>query len=229
VNIWVEQLAASYGKTITASKSGGLGFATGNARITDIAAQITTFLGANQIGASDVLVIDPGVAELVALDAANMTDAALNDAAKAAGKALAAQVVRLTAAGGKHVVIANAPDFGKTPFAGTRSTRLTQATRDFNDSLKVELASVTNSVLLVDNEAYFNTIYNNATSLLGSGAVITSGACTATITITTPCTSTTVVASPAYNLHVFADTLYPSPAAHRLIGTNAYNQVRLRW
>jgi outer membrane lipase/esterase len=227
VNIWVAQLATSYGRTITASVNGGLGFAKGDARITDIAAQIDIFLGANTIGKSDVLVIDPGVAELVALDLANATDAALNAAATGAGKALAAQVLRLTAAGGKHVVIVNAPDLGKTPFAVGRTGRLSKATRDFNDSLKVELASVTNSVLLVDNEAYFNTIFNNAASFLGAGAVTASGACLALANACTPTTLATGVTN--YNLHVFADSLYPTPATHRLIGTNAYNRVRERW
>jgi outer membrane lipase/esterase len=230
VNIWVEQLAASYGRTITASVNpGGLGFAQGNARITDIAAQINIFLGANTIGKSDVLVIDPGVAELVALDLANATDAALNAAATAAGKALAAQVLRLTAAGGKHVVIVSSPDLGKTPFAAAagRTMRLFNATREFNLSLKVELASVTNNVLFIDNEGYFNTIFNNATSFLGAGAVTASGACLA---LASACTPTTLAAGVTnYNLHIFADSLYPTPATHRLIGTNAYNRVRERW
>jgi outer membrane lipase/esterase len=232
-NIWVAQLATSYGKTITASVSGGLGFAQGNSRIdtgvNPISSQITAFLGANTIGASDVLVIDPGVAELAALAAANAVDADLSTAAAAAGRLLAAQVLRLTAAGAKHVVIANSPDLGKTPFATAagRVTGFAAATRSFNDSLKVALASVTNNVLLVDNEAYVNTVYNNAASVLGSGAVTATGACAAAAIA---CTSATLaVGVTNYNLHVYADDRYLTPAVHRLTGTNAYNKVKDRW
>jgi outer membrane lipase/esterase len=232
-NIWVQQLAASYGRTITVSP-GGLGFAADGARVegvNSIATQITTFLAANVIATSDVLVIDAGYAELVALAGVNATEAPLLTAADLAGKALGAQVKRLTTAGAKHVVIANAPDLGKTPLATTllRVASLTKASRAFNDGLKISLANVTDSVLLIDNEAYINTIYSNAATLLGSGANITAAACA---TPTTACTSSNLapgVTASTYNLYLFADDRHPTPAAARLIGTNAYNKVKARW
>jgi outer membrane lipase/esterase len=233
INIWVQQLASSYGLGITASGSGGLGFAAGDARVdtgvNPISAQITTFLAANTIGAKDVLVVDAGVAELVALAQANAADPALATAADLAGKALGAQVKRLTAAGALHVVIANAPDLGKTPFAtaSARTTGLTAATRAFNDGIKFSLAEVNNSILLVDNEAYVNTIYRSPT-VLGAGGNITAAACSTPTALT--CTgSTLAVGVTNYNLHLYADDRYPTPAVHRLIGTNAYEKVRARW
>jgi outer membrane lipase/esterase len=234
-NIWVQQLAASYGRNITASATvGGLGFATGDARVSagtnPISLQITNFLAANSIGASDVLVVDAGIAELVALAAAHPTDnAALAAAADVAGKALGAQVKRLTAAGAKHVVIGNSPDLGKTPYAVStaRVAGLTAATRAFNDGIKIALADVTNAVLLVDNEAYINTIYNSPTTL-GAGGNNSSAACSTPTALT--CTASTLAAVVRnYNLHMFADDRYPTPALHRLVGTNAYNQVKARW
>ncbi len=233
VNIWVERVASSYGKTITAKVSGGLGFAQGGARVNTganaIADQITAFLAANTIGASDLLIVDAGVAELAALAAANATDPALATAADAAGKALAAQVLRLTAAGGKHIVIANAPNLGRTPFAvaQARTAGFTAATRAFNDGLKIALANVTTDVLFIDNEAYVNTIYNSP-SLLGTGGNVVLAACSTPTAQT--CTPTTLAAGVTnYNLHLFADDRHLGPSAHRLLGDNAYNRIKARW
>jgi outer membrane lipase/esterase len=232
VNIWVQQLAASYGLTITASASGGLGFAAGDARIAganSIATQIDTFLAANAIGNSDVLVVDAGVAELVALAQANASDAALVTAADLAGNALGEQVKRLTAAGAKYVVIGNAPDLGKAPFAtaSNRNAGLTAATRAFNDGIKISLANVNDSVLLIDTESYINNIHISP-STLGSDANVTQAACATPTALT--CTPTTLATGVTnYDLHLYADDRYPTPAAHRLIGSNAYNRVRDRW
>jgi outer membrane lipase/esterase len=229
VNIWVERVASSYGKTITPQVSGGLGFARGGARVNtganSIADQITAFLAANTIGASDLLIIDAGVAELAALAAANPADAALAIAADAAGRALGAQVLRLTAANGKHVVIANAPDLGKTPFASAqaRVAGFSAATRAFNDGLKIALASVTNSVLFVDNEAYINTLYTTPTTL-GAGGNVTTPACTG---IVTACNASNANAS--YGVFLFADDRHLTPRAHVLLGDNAYSKIKNRW
>ena len=226
VNIWVQQLASSYGKTITTRATGGLGFAQGGARVNtganSIADQITAFFAATTIGTSDVLVIDAGVAEMIAL-ATSAAGIPLNTAAAAVGAALATQARRLTAAGGKHVVIANAPDIGKTPFGASRAAELLTATRAFNDSLKTSLADTTNSVLLIDNEAYVNILISTPATL-GTNAVVNAAACPG---IATACTAANANAS--YGVYLYADDRHPTPAAHRLIGTNAYNRVKARW
>ena len=232
-NIWVERVAASYGKTITAQISGGLGFASGGSGVSSITAQITAFLPGS-IGASDLLIIDAGVSELAALAAANPVDnAALNAAAIASGRALAAQVLRLTAAGAKHVVIANSPDLGKTPFASlqTRTVALSAASRAFNDSLKTALAGVTDNVLLVDNEAYINLLFNSPSNL-GTGGTASVPACATATFNTSTCNTTTLnigVTTLTYNLSVFADDRHLGPAAHRLLGDNAFSKIKARW
>lgn len=232
-NIWVERVASSYGKTITAKISGGLGFASGGADVNAIAAQITTFLPGN-IGVSDLLIIDAGVAELAALATANPTNnVALNAAATISGRALAAQVLRLTAAGARHVVIANAPDLGKTPFAmlQTRTVALTAASRAFNDSLKTALAGVTDNVLLVDNEAYVNSLFASPSNL-GAGGTASIPACATATFNTNTCTTATLnigVTTLTYNLSLFADDRHLAPGAHRLLGDNAYSKIKARW
>lgn len=233
VNLWVERVAASYSRTITASASGGLGFARGGARVNtganSIADQITAFLAANTIGASDLLIIDAGISELAALAVAHPTDAALTAAADSAGKALAAQVQRLTAAGAKHVVIANAMDLGKTPLARVgsllpqRLSAYSAASRAFNDGLKIALADVTNNILLIDNEAYINVLYLTPT-LIGSNANITAPACSVPVT---SCTASNAVSN--YSVYLFADDRHITPAAHRLLGDNAVIKIKNRW
>jgi outer membrane lipase/esterase len=234
INIWVEQVASSYSLTLQPNTAGGFSFAKGGARVNtgvdSIQDQITAYLAANTIGTSDLLVIDAGLSELIALATANASDTDLSNAADLAGKALAAQVLSLTAAGAKHVVIANAADLGKTPYATAqaRATGLTAATRAFNDGLKIALAGVTTDILLVDNEAYVNTLYNSATALLGSGANITTAACSTPSAQT--CTASTLAAGvTSYNLHLFADDRHITPAAHRLLGDNASTKIKARW
>jgi phospholipase/lecithinase/hemolysin len=240
VNIWVERVATSYGKTITASVNpGGLGFAQGGSRVNtgtySIADQITAFLPGN-IGANDLIIVDAGVAELAALAAANPSDSALTTAADAAGRALGVQVLRLTAAGGKHVVVANAPDLGKSPFAQaqTRTAAISAATRAFNDGLKLSLANVTSGVLFIDNEAYINTLIASPT-LLGSGGnatTVSTAACATSTFSTNTCTTSTLatnVTAATYALHLYSDDRHLAPAAHRLLGDNAYNKIKNRW
>ncbi len=73
-----------------------------------------------------------------------------------------------------------------------------------------------------------NTLYNNPISLLGSGANVTTAACSTPTAQT--CTSSTLAAGVTnYNLHLCADDLHITPAAHRLLGTNAYDKIRARW
>jgi phospholipase/lecithinase/hemolysin len=231
VNIWVQQLAVSYGLTLTPASSGGFGYAQGGARVdsgaNSIKDQITAYLAANTIASSHLLVIDAGLSELAALaaDPANASDASLIAAADLAGKALALQVLRLTAAGGNHVVIANAADLGKTPYATAqaRTAAYSAATRAFNDGLKIALASVTSGVLLIDNEAYINLLYGNPANL-GTGGVATGTACTGAAN-----TCNTGNAATNYNLFLFADDRHITPNAHRLLGTNAYSKVVARW
>jgi outer membrane lipase/esterase len=233
VNIWVEQLAVSYGLTLTPASSGGFGYAQGGALVdsggNSIKAQIDQYLSVvgNQIDSNHLVVVDPGLSQLAALaaDPANASDSNLSAAADLAGKALAVQVLRLAAAGGKHVVIANAADLGKTPYATAqaRTTAFSAATRAFNDGLKIALADVTSGVLLIDNEAFINLLYGTPANL-GSGGVATGTACTGVAN-----TCNTGNAASNYNLFLFADDRHITPNAHRLLGTNAYNKVLARW
>jgi phospholipase/lecithinase/hemolysin len=236
VNIWVEQLAVSYGLTLTPASSGGFSYAQGGALVdsggNSIKAQIDQYLSdvGNQIDSNHLVVVDPGLSQLAALaaDPANSDDSKLRLAADLAGRALAAQVQRLTAAGGKHVVIANAADLGKTPYAATIPAPITdysKATEAFNFGLKEALSVVTANVLLVDNEAYINLLHA-APTLLGSDGVATGTACTVAVSTCTPATTNSIR---NYDLFLYADELHITPKAHRLLGINAYDKIKARW
>jgi outer membrane lipase/esterase len=104
-NIWVQQLAGSYGVTLAAQPA-GLNYARGNARVAQkpdaagsaatltITEQVDAFLAANTIGKDDVIVLGAGISDLVvqadALAARSITEAQVLANAAEAGKALAA-------------------------------------------------------------------------------------------------------------------------------------------
>jgi outer membrane lipase/esterase len=86
---------------------------------------------------------------------------------------------------------------------------------------------VTSNLLLVDNEAYVNLVHTTPTSYLPANPVVNAAACTAATFNSTTCTPATANAN--YAAYLFADDRHPTPAAHRLIGDNAYNKVKERW
>lgn len=254
VNNWTQQLASSYGLTITAQSAGGTGYAQGNARITlkpdagggnvrTVTEQVDAFLAAGTPQANDLVVIGGGFSDVVA----QAVNTALNaDQRRAnvqqAGRDLAVQVRRLVNAGAKQVVLTGVYDLGKTPWATAISQRdaLSSLSLAFNEALIVPLADLGNSVLYIDTANYFNLLTNQPSSFdLDTSNVV---ACTATASGTDGigisasahvssrvCTASTIASGVDFNRTVYADSVYPTPRAHRLFGDNAYNRVRSRF
>jgi outer membrane lipase/esterase len=240
VNTWAEQTAITYGRTLTASVTGGLGYARGGARIStganSLEAQITAHLNKGAIGTNDVLLVDGGATELFALAQSRLSgaianDTALNAAAKTAGQAMAAQVRRLPAAGARHVVVSNSYNISQSPFAtaNTITAALSGASREFNDALKIALVDLGNTVLLVDAEAYFSLVYNNGTSYLGASANVTGKACTTPTANTCTLTTLTGGTGSNYNAYMFADDRYFTSNLNRLWGAQVYTKIKARW
>lgn len=240
---FVQQLAASYGQSITAQSAGGQGWARGNARIAlkpdaagnaatlTMAEQIDAFLAANTVGQDDVIVLSAGVSDMVvqgdALAAGTITaDQAITNI-EAAGKAMGAQAKRIVAAGGKHVVVAGAYDVGKSPYATARgiTATLQAATLKFNEALLVSLVNDGNNILYVDFANRSNLFIASPASYSFVNA--TAPACT-TPTAST-CTVSTITAGVTYDTYVFADDRYFTPAANRALGALAYERVKARW
>lgn len=123
---WTEQVAYSYGKSITAAVAGGYSYAQGNALVTGIdaalladdfpdaptlAEQIDQFIAdGNQFDANDLVLISVGVSDVIAQAQAAFAGTISRDQAGAnarvAGEALSAQVQRLIDAGAKYIVVA---------------------------------------------------------------------------------------------------------------------------
>ena len=256
INVWTQQVALSYGLELKARAAGGTSYATGNARVTQkpdaagdsatptVTEQIDAFLAADTIGANDLLIVNGGIADIIAEDAKVRSGSGTADQllanARQAGRDLAAQVRRLVNAGARHVVVTGTYDLSKSPWAiRTAQTELLfQASSAFNNQLLVSMVDLGQDVLYVDAPLF----YNLMVALPGTYSLANSTDPVCTSVDPGPgigigpnqvnsklCTTSTLVANVDYNQYLFADLVYPAPAAHRQFGTYAYDRIRTRW
>jgi outer membrane lipase/esterase len=180
VNVWLQEFAARFGLTLTATAAGGTSYATGNARINTkpdaagnsatptVTEQVDQFLAASQsqagvgIGANDLLVINGGISDIIAevaeVDAGAQTSDQMVANVKQAARDLGAQVRRLVQAGGAHVMVVGTYDLGKSPW-GTITGQvdlLSTASVQFNDQLLLSIVDLGANVLYVDAALQFN-------------------------------------------------------------------------
>jgi outer membrane lipase/esterase len=249
-NTWVQQMATSYGVTVTAQVTGGQNWARGNARVAlkpdaagnastlTLTEQVDAFLAANTIGKDDVVVLDAGISDLVvqadALKAATISQAQMLANVADAGRALAAQARRLVAAGGTHIVVAGVYDISKSPYAAAQGTSvlLKDASLRFNEALLVAMVDLGANVLYVDAAFQYNLLINQPTSngFLNSSVAACSATGVATaVTTATACSPTTIGTTVLYDTYVFADDRYFTPAAQRSFGSFAFTRMKNRW
>ncbi len=260
VNVWSQQVAASFGLPLAAKAAGGTSFATGNARITlkpdaagsaatpTVTEQVDQFLAASQpgngIGATDLVIINGGIADIVAEVAKVNSGAQTADQmianVKQAGRDLGGQVRRLVQAGAEHVVVVGTYDLGKSPWAVStgQTSRLSDASGRFNDQLLLSIVDLGANVLYVDAALLFNLMIasppsyelTNATDIVCTsvdpGPGIGTGAGQVNSAL---CTTGTLVAGATYTQYLFADRIYPAPNGHRKFGDYAYQRIRARW
>lgn len=254
-NIWVHQLAEAFGIPLTAAAAGGTSYATGNARVNTkpdaagdsatrtVAEQISTFLAGNTPTDSDLVVVNGGISDIIAetaqLNAGAQTPEQMLEDVKLAGRDLAAQVRRLVQAGATHVVVVGAYDLGRSPWATAtgQATLLSEASTKFNTELLVSIVDLGASVLYVDAALLYNLMTSNPESYgltnvvdpvcnsvdPGPGIGIGAGQVSSAL-----CTTSTLIDA-NYALYLFADRVYPAPAAHIKFGDYAYNRIRSRW
>lgn len=255
VNIWTQEMAASFGITLTAAASGGTSYATGNARIASkpdaagssatptVTEQIDTFLASNTLTASDLVVVSAGISDIIAetaqLNAASQTSDQMLADVRQAGRDLGAQVRRLVQAGAAHVVVTGPYDLGKSPWstATAQTSLLSDASTKFNTEFLVSIVDLGSSVLYVDAALLYNLMATtpSAYSLTNSvdpvcnsvdpGPGIGIGAGQ----INSGLCTTSTLANASYGLYLFADRVYPTPAGHIKFGDYAYSRVRSRW
>ena len=240
---WLQQFAAHYKLTLEPATADGFGYAQGHARIDNpdtrsgtnapsVQQQIDTLLARTSLINGDVVFVGGGIADIVAAVEASGISNASTQAAKDAGKALAAQVRRVVQAGGTHVVATGVYNLGSTPWARGlgQEAAIERLSVDFNDALLVGIADLWEHVLFFDSAQFFNLIYNKPDNYPVDNAK--DPVCTTPDAST--CTSATVQPGANYNRWMFADALYLTPAVQRLFVNddyveNAYTRFKNRW
>ncbi len=241
--LWTQQLASYYGLGLTAASAGGFSYAQGDAMVDSadtvsgtnapsVAAQISSLLTRTTLGKDDLVFVSGGIADIVNAVNATGISAATTDTVRAAGRALAAQVLRLVNAGATHVAVSGVYNVGITPWAAQKN--LVQGIKDlsveFNTQLLIGINALGDTVLYLDAAQFFNFIVDKPSNFPFD--VVVAPACTTPDATT--CTTSTIVAGADYTRYLFADNLYFTPAAHRLFVNesyveNAYTKLKMRW
>lgn len=254
INNWALQLANGYSKTL--ANGGVIAFAKGNARVigkpdaagvnttATLKEQIDSFAAAYTVGSSDVFLIGVGTADVIKqvsdYKAASQTSAQALSNVIQASRDYATQVKRLLDLGAKYVLIIGPYNLGRSPWATriSETTLLTTLSQQFFETLAVELVAEGNRVLYIDVQGFFNNLvaspsvngFTNATQAVctsvdaGAGIGVGSNQVNSNL-----CTASTLVSGADHNKYIFADEVYPTPAAHRLFGDSARLRLRERW
>ncbi|HSW18022.1 MAG TPA: SGNH/GDSL hydrolase family protein [Ramlibacter sp.] len=254
-NVWSAQVAAQYGVGLTAAAAGGASYATGNARITaqpdaagasgtpTVQQQIDTFL-AGGVGSGDLLMISAGLSDIVtqarAVELGTQARAAAVANIETAARDLGAQVRRLVSAGASHVVVVGPYNLERSPWAieSARTTELQEYSAKFNEALLISIVDLGAKVLYVDAALHYNLVtatpasygLTNGTAAVcistdaGAGIGIGAGKVNSAL-----CNTGTLVPGASAESYVFADSIYPTPVAHRLFGDYAVARIRARW
>jgi phospholipase/lecithinase/hemolysin len=256
INNWTLQMASRFGRPLAPAASGGLSFATGNARVNTepdaagnaatptVKEQVDAFLAGNAIQSRDLIVFNAGIADIVAevaqLNAGTQTRAQLIADVRQAAVDVSVQVRRVLAAGATHVVVVGPYNLSKSPWAKQTAQQsvLEEASLRFNDQLLLSMVDLGANVLYVDAALYYNLVVatpsgydmSNSTDAVCTsvdpGPGIGTGAGQMNSALCTP--ATVLPGANPYN-YVFADRIYPTPHAHQLFGDWAYDKIRQRW
>jgi outer membrane lipase/esterase len=160
---------------------------------------------------------------LGALQAGAITAAQLQTNVLGAATAEIGQVARLKAAGAKYIAvfnlpnISNTPAFASNPLAGS----ITALAAGYNTTLFTGLQAAGIKVIPVDSFTLFNQVYSNAAAYGFTNT--TNMACGPFPPITTATTVTSLfcypgnlVAPGAAETYLFADSVHPTTASHRI-------------
>ena len=256
VNVWTEHVALGFGKSLVTASKGGTSYATGHARVVikpddvgnsatpTVREQIDTFLSRDTIGANDLYIVNAGVSDLIAEGQLVATGAQTADQqlanARQGGRDLAAQARRLVNGGAKFVVVVGSYNLGRSPWAAATGLKAAfeNASGRFNDELLIALADLGANVLYVDAALHYNLASSSPAAYgltNGVDPVCTSvdpgpGIGTGLGQLSSAlCTPSTVRPSAVYNSYLFADRVYPTPAAHGKFGEYAFARIRARF
>jgi outer membrane lipase/esterase len=237
---WVKAVAVSYGNTLTASVTGGQGWAYGGARVAtavvgvpSVAQQIDAFFAArNAIGSNDLIIVSAGLtditaqADAVALGTTDFTTGINN--VKAAAVALAGQVKRLKDSGAKYISTVGVYSLSTSPYAtatatlSNKSAFLATAATEFNATYQITMNNLNLPGSIVD--------YAAPTWPSGFSDYITPVCTTASVL---DCTTTTIIGTIpvglTYNSYAFADDRHLTPAGHAGFASTIVARLRSRF
>lgn len=247
---WAQQIAADYGKTLTAANAGGLGWGQAHARINQpdtvsgynapsISDQITSLLATTSFGARDVIIMSGGMSDVYAEVVA--AGGVITDATRAnvtqAGTQYGRLVRRLVDAGAQYVVVTGVYNMGKTPWGLSHGNEVSKQIEDlslrFNDAALIEINSLatTNKVLWRDSAVIYNVLANDDNDDFG---LEKRDAPACTVPDAYDCTPETIVAGANYNNYLWADSLNLTPRMNRVFGDRSFgdgmgSQLENRW
>ena len=235
VNTWADRLASRYGKTLTAQVAGGLGYAQGHAPTAalprTLAAQIDAFLATQAFAASDVVLLNLPMADVLsamaAVKANTLTEAAALPQVGAVGRAHVVQAKRLMATGAKYIVVLGVYHLGTSPFAIAQNQvgLATALAKELNDAFKTDAVNLGANLLFVDAAFLVN---RNVLTGASYGFVNMNTAICTTADAST-CNASTLVSGATASQYVFADGIHLTPACNQQLGDYAYDQLAARW
>jgi outer membrane lipase/esterase len=224
--LWNQIVAGVYGLVLaecnpTAAATTSTTKAAAGARVADVAAQIDAFMATDSFDGKTLVTVLAGQHDVLAqhalVEAGTASETDATAAIEATGAALAAQVNRIAAAGGK-VIISTIPNVAQTPLGRAEDApgneRLSRLTAAFNARLRVSLTNDGRKIgLILLDEAV------DAIVRLGSGFSNTSaGACNVPVL---QCTTSTLVTGATASSYLWADPLFLTPEGQRVLGSLA--------
>jgi lysophospholipase L1-like esterase len=236
--IWIQYVSASFSLVLPECNPTGVAdpksriYANAGDNVADVTAQIDSHLLADTFSGTDLVTVLAGandILEQYALyDGSNA--ATLTAAVEAAGKALAAQVNRIAAAGGK-VLVATVPDLGLSAFAITENTAnagraalLSGLTSAFNVQVRAGIVNNGRKIglLLADEQVQLLSKFPGTYGLVNVTTAVCDPAKAASVQV---CTSQTLVTDGSAATFLWADGTHLSPGGHKSLGQAAASRA----
>jgi phospholipase/lecithinase/hemolysin len=225
--LWIENVAAEIGKTVTRSSAGGTNFAYGGAKtcaiagvtseVPDMCTQVALFLGAmgGKADSEALYVIDAATVGNNISAVLGSNGAIPNSAVTATAPAeTAAMMQQLYNAGARRFLVTNAPDVGATPYVKSLGAQASAGATALSNGFNAGLTNSMNSFKATNGAAKVAIADFNGTSTAGL------------TNTTSPCLNPTtfeICSSP--DTYQYWDPFHPTAAAGRRLTVTALNAI----
>ncbi len=225
--LWIENVAAEVGKTVTRSSAGGTNFAYGGAKtcgitgvtsaVPDMCTQVALFLGAigGKADAEALYVIDAASVGNNMLAVLGSSGAIPNSAVTAAAPAdTAAMMQQLYNAGARRFLVTNVPDVGATPYVKSLGAQASAGATALSNGFNAGLTNAMNGFKATNGAAKVAIADFNGTS--AAGLTNTTESCL---------NPTTFAICAAPDTYQFWDPFHPTAATGRRLTVTALNAI----